>query len=119
MSNILKSTNKAQIKKENSQIKSELLFRNKNYIILLVAIFILFLGFILLSGGGSDDYNYQKEIFNFQRFGEKPDWETLDLFDSHSKRKINVAFTYLDRSGSDGSTPANADFKDFHYQQQR
>jgi len=67
MSNILKSTNKAQIKKENSQIKSELLFRNKNYIILLAAIFILFLGFILLSGGGSDDYNYQKEIFNFQR----------------------------------------------------
>ena len=47
--------------------KSRLLFNRKNYIILLAAIFALFLGFILLSGGGSDDYNYQKEIFNFQR----------------------------------------------------
>ena len=67
MSNILNSKNTDQVKKDRSHIKSELLFRKNNYIILIVAIFSLFLGFILLSGGGSEDYTYNKEIFNFQR----------------------------------------------------
>ena len=47
--------------------KSGLLFKRKNYIILIVAISILFLGFLLLSGGGTEDYEYNKSIFNFQR----------------------------------------------------
>jgi len=46
---------------------SGLLFKRKNYIILIVAISILFLGFLLLSGGGTEDYEYNKSIFNFQR----------------------------------------------------
>ena len=47
--------------------KSGLLFKRKNYIILIVAISILFFGFFLLSGGGTEDYEYNKSIFNFQR----------------------------------------------------
>ena len=47
--------------------KSRLLFKRKNYIILIVAISILFCGFFLLSGGGTEDYEYNKSIFNFQR----------------------------------------------------
>ena len=46
---------------------SLLIFKRKNYIILLIGIITLIIGFILLSGGGSDDYEYNKSIFNFQR----------------------------------------------------
>ncbi len=67
MSNNSNSKNTEQVKKNHSHIKSELLFRKNNYIILMAALFSLFFGFILLSGGGSDDYTYSKEIFNFQR----------------------------------------------------
>jgi len=52
---------------EKSTKNTEMLFKRKNYMILIIGIFILFLGFILLSGGGSDDYEYNKSIFNFQR----------------------------------------------------
>ena len=47
--------------------ESGLLFKRKNYIILIVGILTLISGFILLSGGGADDYEYNKSIFNFQR----------------------------------------------------
>jgi len=58
---------KQNLKNEEPNNKSAFLFKRKNYIILIIAVFTLFLGFILLSGGGSDDYNYNEKVFNFQR----------------------------------------------------
>ncbi|MBG40429.1 MAG: hypothetical protein CMP74_04325 [Flavobacteriales bacterium] len=62
MSNSNKSSNR-----EGVSNTSLLIFKRKNYIILLIGIITLIIGFILLSGGGSDDYEYNKSIFNFQR----------------------------------------------------
>ena len=62
MSNSNKSSNR-----EGVSNTSSLIFKRKNYIILLIGIITLIIGFILLSGGGSDDYEYNKSIFNFQR----------------------------------------------------
>tara|TARA_B100000683_G_C12206237_1_gene438732 strand:- start:193 stop:450 length:258 start_codon:yes stop_codon:yes gene_type:complete len=62
MSNSNKSSNG-----EGVSNTSLLIFKRKNYIILLIGIITLIIGFILLSGGGSDDYEYNKSIFNFQR----------------------------------------------------
>ena len=62
MSNSNKSSNG-----EGVSNTSLLIFKRKNYIILLIGIITLIIGFILLSGGGSYDYEYNKSIFNFQR----------------------------------------------------
>ena len=59
--------NKPKLKKGDITNKSVLLFTSKNYILLIIAVFTLFLGFFLLSGGGSDGYDYSKEIFSLQR----------------------------------------------------
>ncbi len=46
----------------------EFAFGKKNYIFMGVGILLLILGFILLSGGGSEDPAvFNPEIFNFQR----------------------------------------------------
>jgi membrane-bound ClpP family serine protease len=43
-------------------------FSKKNYIIMGVGIVLIALGFILMSGGGSDDPNvFNEDIFNSQR----------------------------------------------------
>ncbi|OUV55397.1 MAG: hypothetical protein CBC73_03105 [Flavobacteriales bacterium TMED113] len=65
---IKKGYNK-QISEEvnNNTNETGLIFKRKNYIILIVGILTLISGFILLSGGGTDDYEYNKSIFNFQR----------------------------------------------------
>ena len=53
---------------KNNEQKSEFLFNNINYKILLVGIAVIALGFILMSGGGSDDPNvFSDAIFNFRR----------------------------------------------------
>ena len=70
MSNVTdrNQTNK-KIKIEEKEQKNNVtfLFTRKNYVLLIVAICMLFLGFILLSGGGSDGYDYNEQIFSFQR----------------------------------------------------
>jgi len=58
-------------KKEDN--KKEFLFGRKNYIIMLIGIVVIALGFILMAGGGSDDpevFNY--EIYNFRRIRLAP-----------------------------------------------
>lgn len=51
----------------------EFLFEKANYIILLIGIAVITLGFILMSGGGSDDPNvFNEEIFNFRRIRLAP-----------------------------------------------
>jgi len=58
--------------KKNEQ-KHEFLFESINYKILLVGIAVIALGFLLMSGGGSDDPNvFSEEIFNFRRIRLAP-----------------------------------------------
>lgn len=58
---------------ENEEPKVEFLFEKINYTILLVGIAVIALGFILMSGGGSDDPKvFNEEIFNFRRIRVAP-----------------------------------------------
>jgi hypothetical protein len=57
-------------KNENPQ---KFLFDKINYKILLVGIAVIALGFILMSGGGSDDPNvFNEDIFSFRRIRLAP-----------------------------------------------
>lgn len=58
---------------KNEEQKQEFLFEKINYKILLIGIGVIALGFILMSGGGSDDPNvFNEEIFNFRRIRLAP-----------------------------------------------
>lgn len=58
---------------ENNEKTQQFLFENINYKILLIGIGVIILGFILMSGGGSDDPNvFNDEIFNFRRIRLAP-----------------------------------------------
>ena len=59
------------MKKEEQ--KHEFLFEKVNYKILLIGLAIIALGFILMSGGGSDDPKvFSEAIFNFRRIRLAP-----------------------------------------------
>jgi hypothetical protein len=56
--------------KKNSE---EFLFGKKNYTIMLIGLAVIALGFILMSGGGSDDPTvFNEEIYNFRRIRLAP-----------------------------------------------
>lgn len=58
---------------ENNEQKPEFLFDKINYKILLIGIGVIALGFILMSGGGSEDPNvFSEDIFNFRRIRLAP-----------------------------------------------
>jgi len=58
--------------KDNDQ-KHEFLFEKINYKILLIGIGVIALGFILMSGGGSDNPNvFSDAIFDFRRIRLAP-----------------------------------------------
>ena len=60
------------MKKENTQ-NQEFLFGKRNYIIMIVGIIFISLGFIFMSGGGSDNPNvFNEEIYNWQRIRLAP-----------------------------------------------
>jgi hypothetical protein len=53
--------------------KPEFLFDKVNYRILLIGLAVIGLGFILMSGGGSEDPNvFNEEIFSFRRIRLAP-----------------------------------------------
>lgn len=53
--------------------KQEFLFEKKNYIIMLIGIAVIALGFILMSGGGSEDPNiFNPEIYSWRRIRLAP-----------------------------------------------
>ena len=53
--------------------EKKLLFGSINYKIMLFGIFFMVLGFLLMSGGGSDDPNvFSDDIFSFQRIRLAP-----------------------------------------------
>ncbi len=59
--------------KENEN-KNGFLFEAVNYKFLLIGLGIIAVGFVLMSGGGSDDPNVfkEKELFSFRRIGLAP-----------------------------------------------
>ena len=58
---------------KNNEHKPDFLFENLNYKILLIGIGVIALGFILMSGGGSDDPNiFNEDIFSFRRIRIAP-----------------------------------------------
>ncbi len=53
--------------------KPDFLFESINYKILLIGIGVIALGFILMSGGGSDDPNvFNEDVFSFRRIRLAP-----------------------------------------------
>ena len=59
--------------KSTNNSKKEFLFKRSNYKLLFLSIFTIILGFITMSGGGSDNPNiFNTEIFNFRRIRLAP-----------------------------------------------
>jgi len=57
----------------NQKKKLRFIFGKKNYTFLFIGIAFIALGFILMSGGGSDDPNvFNPEIYNFRRIRLAP-----------------------------------------------
>jgi len=57
----------------NQKKKPQFIFQKKNYTFLFIGIAFIALGFILMSGGGSDDPNvFNPEIYNFRRIRLAP-----------------------------------------------
>jgi len=64
---------KNQNKKADQQPKQEFIFQKKNYMFMFIGIAFIVLGFILMSGGGSDDPNvFNDDIYNFRRIRLAP-----------------------------------------------
>ncbi|MFE3849360.1 DUF3098 domain-containing protein [Flavobacterium sp. LB3P45] len=58
---------------KNNEQNHEFLFEKVNYTILLIGIGVIVLGFILMSGGGSDDPKvFSEAIFDFRRIRLAP-----------------------------------------------
>jgi hypothetical protein len=61
------------MKMKNNENKHEFLFEKINYKILLIGIVVIIIGFILMSGGGSDDPKvFNEAVFNFRRIRLAP-----------------------------------------------
>jgi hypothetical protein len=60
------------MQKENKQ-KQEFLFGKRNYIIMLIGLVFIALGFVFMAGGGSDNPEvFNEEIYNWQRIRLAP-----------------------------------------------
>jgi hypothetical protein len=60
-------------KKNKDQAEQEFLFGKRNYMIMIVGLVVILLGFALMMGGGSDDPNvFNEEIYNFRRIRLAP-----------------------------------------------
>jgi|TARA_R110000868_G_scaffold140690_1_gene356605 hypothetical protein len=64
---------KQQNNNQQQKPRQEFIFQKKNYLFMFVGLAFITLGFILMSGGGSDDPNvFNPEIFNFRRIRLAP-----------------------------------------------
>lgn len=53
--------------------KKKLLFGKRNYKFMIIGLIFIVVGFVLMSGGGSDDPNvFNEEIYNFRRIRLAP-----------------------------------------------
>ena len=60
-------------KKQKENNKATFIFGKKNYKFMFIGLACIAIGFILMSGGGSDDPNvFNPEIFNFRRIRLAP-----------------------------------------------
>jgi len=60
-------------KSANQPQQKEFIFQKKNYLFMFIGLAFITLGFILMSGGGSDDPNvFNEDIFNFRRIRLAP-----------------------------------------------
>ena len=58
---------------KNNEQKPDFLFDKINYKVLLIGIAVIALGFILMSGGGSDDPKvFNEDVFSFRRIRLAP-----------------------------------------------
>ena len=59
--------------KKDTTSKQEFLFGKRNYIIMLIGLVVIALGFILMAGGGSEDPNvFNPEIYSWRRIRLAP-----------------------------------------------
>lgn len=59
--------------KSSKKNNKEFIFKKSNYLIMTVGILFIGLGFLLMSGGGSEDPNiFNTEIYNFRRIRLAP-----------------------------------------------
>jgi hypothetical protein len=59
--------------KKNKKEGDDFIFKKKNYQVMLIGILFITTGFILMSGGGSEDPNvFNPEIYNFRRIRLAP-----------------------------------------------
>jgi len=58
---------------KNKKSKKAFIFEKKNYLIMILGLVFIAFGFILMSGGASDDPNvFNPEIYNFRRIRLAP-----------------------------------------------
>lgn len=59
--------------KNSKKDNKEFIFKRSNYLIMIIGIIFIGIGFLLMSGGGSDDPNiFNNEIYNFRRIRLAP-----------------------------------------------
>ncbi|MEM7381822.1 MAG: DUF3098 domain-containing protein [Bacteroidota bacterium] len=64
---------KKQTNPQDKKPKAEFIFQKRNYLFMAIGLACIALGFILMSGGGSDDPNvFNDEIYNFRRIRLAP-----------------------------------------------
>lgn len=58
---------------KNKKTNKTFVFEKKNYLIMIIGLLFIATGFVLMSGGASDDPNvFNPEIYNFQRIRLAP-----------------------------------------------
>ncbi len=64
---------KKQKNQQENKPKAEFIFQKRNYLFMFIGLVFIALGFILMSGGGSDDPNvFNPDIYNFRRIRLAP-----------------------------------------------
>ncbi|MBT8204657.1 MAG: DUF3098 domain-containing protein [Eudoraea sp.] len=64
---------KKQKNQQEAKPKAEFIFQKRNYLFMFIGLAFIALGFILMSGGGSDDPNvFNPDIYNFRRIRLAP-----------------------------------------------
>lgn len=59
--------------KSGNKPQAEFIFQKRNYLFMFIGLVLIALGFILMSGGGSDDPNiFNPDIYNFRRIRLAP-----------------------------------------------
>ena len=59
--------------KDSKKPENQFLFGKRNYIIMLIGLLVIALGFILMAGGGSDDPTiFNEDIYSFRRIRLAP-----------------------------------------------